>query len=61
MKYQWTGEKVVKKPLRRYLVRLVEGMEEMRQLAKEIQEAYKQNYKRIMTKRLKLEVLRLET
>ena len=31
MKYQWTGEKFDKKHLRRYLVRLLEGMEEMRQ------------------------------
>ena len=53
MKYQWTGDKVVKKPLGRYLVRLVGGMEEMRQLAKENQEEYEQNYKKNYDKKAK--------
>ena len=52
--YQWrTGEKVVTKPLGRYLVRLVEGMEEMRQLAKGNPEVYKQNYKKNYDKKAK--------
>ena len=53
MRYQWTGEKIVKKPLGRYLVRLVEGMEEMRQLAKENKEVYKLNYKKNNDKKVK--------
>ena len=53
IKYQWTGEKIVKNPFGRYLVRLVEGMEEMRQLAKENQEVYKQNYKKKYDKKAK--------
>ena len=47
MQHQWTAEEGVnERPLGRYLVGLVEGMEEMREFARKQQESYKEQYKK---------------